>query len=992
MLVYMSILGAIAASATYFGGDTNDTIHGTEFDDTVDGGAGDDSIHGGLGNDLLDGGVNNDWILGGSGADTIVGGSGDDFLAGDDGDDVIDTGLGINTVYAGEGDDTITSEGSWSQLNGGDGQDWIEATNTGYRSNLLGGDGNDVLIARNTNPAAHLDGGAGDDILFSDFVSSEMTGGEGSDFFVLGSETEGEGYEPPHIVHDYTLGIDQLVIPLSEGESAEDFRFEDRTQYYGTMAHLLKANEDGSTTIVARFTGVLSADIPSDAMVFLAESDLDAFFTSQDVNGPDLSGGEDSDGGDVSGDNSGDNSGEADGPDMTEGVDNSNSGVFGGAQTLTGTQFDDTLFGGLANDSIFANAGDDWIAGDDGSDTIDGDAGVDTIYAGDGNDLVRVEGSVNEIFAGTGEDILWTTGGAIMTGGEGGDYFLAGSDLTLVTDFDPAEDTIVVPFVTDGTYTLGADPETSDTQLLLDGDVIMQLSGVASGTIALSDVALLDEEETYAFLNSQGVDGPSLPEPEQDPFGATLGDDNLMGTVESDLINALGGSDTIDGDTGADTLYGGEGNDLLRTEGRNNELFGDAGDDILWSTGGGEMTGGEGGDYFLAGSDLTLLTDFDPVEDTIVVPFSGDGDYTLGADPETGDAQLRLDGDVILQISGVAAGTITMSDIAFLDEEETYAFLNSQGVDGPSLPEPEVSTVPTEGDDRLLGTELSDSINALGGNDTIDGGDGADTLEGGLGNDLIFAGSASEAGVISRTSTGYLPLVASAGDRLIGHEGDDTLVGDIANAYLYGGDGDDVLYGGEDGRQLLFGNAGDDILVGGNGINQVTSWGVGGVYSSGSYMYGGEGDDVLVNNSGYGIGHPLAVRAGAIGGEGADVFIDQVGGSRMSIDDFDREEDIIILTVPDGTVLPANGGLEFSYQNYVAHSRYLLAQSDLLITVRDVDGVSHSGAKLVDFREIRYSPSMQSMQATSNPFDAGAVVVMTQSEAETYWEPKPISA
>lgn len=1196
MLVYLSILGALAAGATYMGGDTDDTVHGTEGDDSIDGGAGEDSIFGGLGDDLLDGGADNDWILGGSGDDTISGGSGNDFLAGDDGDDVIAGGSGFDTVYAGDGNDTLTSSGTRAELYGDEGEDWIEVTDAYVGSRIEGGEGNDVLLVRGDGDYVDMRGGAGSDILYSEHPPSRMTGGAGSDFFVLGGEDDDPLTSAAHLITDFSAGTDQLVVPLSEGQSPEDFWIEELNGAGGRFAQVLTTVEGGRIDVVATLLGADAEGVSGESLIFMDAADLDTFFASQDADGPALpdgatTGEDDGDEGEDTtwieitqgddlielgiGDFGGEESINAlggsdtivaeDGWDtlaggtgddlIVSGVEDSDraSGIYGsrllgeegddtlvsqsvdwlvggegsdtfivdqtarsietgalrplvedfdpdedrivvtlpesvdpqtlivsedvrdgatvaiielehensettylgsvadasmsevysalhyvhednldayiasngataltlnavqssddpadeveggegvvivpdgvnaGNQVLDGTAFNDVIHAGFGDDVINGLGGDDRLIGDDGSDTIDGDAGRDTIYAGDGNDLVRVEGSVNEIIAGAGDDILWTTGGAIMTGGEGEDYFLAGSERTLVTDFNPAEDTIVLPFASDGTYTMGADPETGETQVLRDGTVILQLSGVAAGTIALSDIAMLDEEETYAFLNSQGAEGPSLPEPEQDPWGASEGDDALFGTGGGDLINGLGGSDTIDGDAGIDTVFGGSGNDLLRAEGSENLLSGGEGSDILWATGAATMTGGAGADFFLAGSDASVITDFDLEEDVLVVPFAGEGEYTLGSDPDTGDAQVLLNGDVILHLSGIAAGSVALSDVVFLSEAETYAFLNSQGAEGPSLPEPEVPVLPSEGDDSLIGTEFDDTINALGGNDTIDGGDGADRLEGGAGDDLIFAGAASEAGTIERGASNSLPLVQTAGDSIFGMEGDDTLVGDIANVLLSGGDGDDVLYGGEDGRQVLTGGTGNDTLVGGNGIYDLTSFGVGGIYSLGSGMIGGDGDDVIVNGSGYGINNPFNQRAGAFGGDGADVFIDPLGGSQLlSIGDFDDEDDTLILTVPDGTVLPEDGGLEFSYRNYVYHSRYMLVQSDLNVRVTDSEGVTHSGAKLTDFRDLRYYPGMPSTQVTSNPFDDGTIVVMTQSEAEAYWEPRPI--
>lgn len=70
-------------SQTFEGGPGNDVIFGERGNDTLKGGGGDDSLYGGIGDDVLRGGPGDDLLSGGFGADYIDGEEGSDFVRGD---------------------------------------------------------------------------------------------------------------------------------------------------------------------------------------------------------------------------------------------------------------------------------------------------------------------------------------------------------------------------------------------------------------------------------------------------------------------------------------------------------------------------------------------------------------------------------------------------------------------------------------------------------------------------------------------------------------------------------------------------------------------------------------------------------------------------------------------------------------------------------------------------------------------------------------------
>ncbi len=162
--------------------------------------------------------------------------------------------------------------------------------------------------------------------------------------------------------------------------------------------------------------------------------------------------------------------------------------------------------------------------------------------------------------------------------------------------------------------------------------------------------------------------------------------------------------------------------------------------------------------------------------------------------------------------------------------------------------------VGTAGNDRLVGTEGRDVIQALGG---------VDDVKGGLGDDLICLGDGgsepSEILEVARGGAGDDRISGGAGadvalgntgnDRLVGDEGWDNLRGgrghDVAtdsagpNGYLYGGPGRDRLVGSEQ-RDEFSDDKGNDTIVALGGDDQI-------VLENGGVdrIDAGEGSDII---------------------------------------------------------------------------------------------------------------------------------------------------
>jgi Ca2+-binding RTX toxin-like protein len=134
--------------------------------------------------------------------------------------------------------------------------------------------------------------------------------------------------------------------------------------------------------------------------------------------------------------------------------------IFGN-DTLSGGLGSDTLVGGFGSDTLIGDPGyqrvpspvpgaenvNDFLSGGPGNDTLWGDGqfrsdfgGNDTLHGGKGND---------HLYGDLGNDQLYGDRGAdTMTGGLGADSFHTGTDRAtdVITDFNPAEDKLVLAY------------------------------------------------------------------------------------------------------------------------------------------------------------------------------------------------------------------------------------------------------------------------------------------------------------------------------------------------------------------------------------------------------------------------------------------------------------------------------------------------------------------------------------------------------------------
>ncbi|AWN40213.1 Ig-like domain-containing protein [Methylobacterium durans] len=105
----------------------------------------------------------------------------------------------------------------------------------------------------------------------------------------------------------------------------------------------------------------------------------------------------------------------------------------GGNDVIDGGNGNDFLYGGEGNDHITDTAGDDTIHGDAGDDWIDGGIGDDIIFGNDGNDTLHGGKGIDDIQGGQGNDIIdGGEGDDEIQGNEGDDWIEGGQGGDLI--------------------------------------------------------------------------------------------------------------------------------------------------------------------------------------------------------------------------------------------------------------------------------------------------------------------------------------------------------------------------------------------------------------------------------------------------------------------------------------------------------------------------------------------------------------------------------
>ncbi len=431
----LSVEVATNGADTLIGDEANDRLDGLDGDDKLSGLAGNDVLNGGAGQDTLEGGMGQDTLDGGAGNDSLYGGSGNDiylFQRGG-GQDVISdrdwTAGNIDVIKLAQGispsdikvarvgynleltilgtTDKLTvndwfssTDSQIEQVQFADGTLWDAATlktlSKGVATegnddlqgdessadilNGLGGD--DSLYGLSGNDT--LNGGAGNDRLFGGAGMDTLDGGAGNDSLYgdAGNDTylfyRGVGQD---WISDYDSSASNLdTIKIAAGLKPSDIQLSrDASNLFlgiaGTTDKLTASSWFSNSAYrieqIQFDDGTLwNADTIKSMTKGTATSGNDALF-GEDALADSLSG--------------------LDGDDKLYGL--------GGNDTLSGGNGADELRGDAGSDTLLGGAGDDRLYGDIGSDTLIGGTGNDRLSGDRGNDLYQFE-------RGGGQDVI----------------------------------------------------------------------------------------------------------------------------------------------------------------------------------------------------------------------------------------------------------------------------------------------------------------------------------------------------------------------------------------------------------------------------------------------------------------------------------------------------------------------------------------------------------------------------------------------------------
>ncbi|QUS56811.1 calcium-binding protein [Pseudovibrio brasiliensis] len=888
------------------------SVYGSEHDDVIIGDAGNNGLYALGGNDRLEGGAGNDWLN--------AYGSGDNYLDGGSGNDTVRYRWSTSAVTVNLADQT-KNEGDAA------GDTFVSIENVmgsdKYSDHITGDAGNNKLWGYGGDDT--LDGGDGNDTLLGGNGNDVLKAGNGDDHLDGGAGDDEFHYGEGSTTFRYDLGDGNDTIHVNHDVDAS---YNDKVVFgpgiSPTDVTVTRQGEGTDKYGNERDNLDLLLTFKDGGTLLIKE----AFFYGP--NGFAFGELHFSDGtiwnwesfNKMRFENASDEGEKLAGTLGDDVIDGQ-----GGDDDIVGYSGDDHLIGGAGNDTLDGAEGNDHLEGGTGDDTLKGWTGNNILDGGDGNDtFFSTTDGEDTIIGGSGDDTIYALSGtSIITGGTGDDDIdISSSTVTIHYDLGDGNDTVDITHSDDSSYNnkiiFGAAISPDEVTVTRTGGTStnLLLTFKDGGTITLYD-AFHYGPNYFTFGELHFANGTVWNwETFNEMRFENAGDEGeeLAGTLGDDVIDGRGGDDKIDGYTGDDHLIGGAGNDTLQGHDGDDHLEGGAGNDKLSSSAGNNiLDGGDGNDTFFS---ITYG------EDQIL---GGSGDDTIyavtGASVITGG-----EGDDTINVSTARVAVHydlgDGNDIVDFWYPERLKEKNHKVILGSGISSDEVTLTRANGTSTSLLLTFKDG-GTLQLKSVID----PDTLRLNFGeiefadgtiwnwediNERLLDNLSDQADHIGGTNGDDIIDALGGDDRIYGEDGNDHISGGDGNDIIIGGDGNDVLNGG-DGNDTLNAGEGDDHLEGGAGDDTLEG------YSGKNILDGGDGDDVIVSFS--------SENNKLLGGAGNDNIFAH-GGS--SIIEGGTGDDFIFYRSKDATFLynlgDGNDTLEAS--SYAVQPNKIVFGADIL--------------------------------------------------------------
>ena len=860
------------------GGNGNDTLDAGYGNDTLNGGGGDDWLYSGSGNDALDGGAGADWAsywyAGGGVAVSLAAGT----ASGAAGSDTL---TGIEHISGSNYADTLTGDsgGNWLRgnggndtLDGGSGSDLADYVNASgaVTVNLgagtaSGADGNDTLISiERARGSGYADTLTGNPANVSQYLLSDI----GETFEGMGGNDTingGSGTPTVYAQASYAYSPNAVTVNLGTGTAADGF---------GGTDTLI--NIDG--VVGSNFNDILTGGSSSSQIIAsihfeqfeggLGDDTIDGGEGSDRVNYQNAGGSVvvtlDTDG----------NSGNGYSGTTTGAAGND---TLLNIEAVRGSNYDDSLTGGALNDAFEGRGGNDVIHGGAGYDTIRfdhstaavtvsfdagtagvgtaGDGGFSGVAAGtdtfDGIEAVRGSDFNDTFIGGIGDETFeGMAGNDSIDGGAGIDRVGYGSSLSGVS---------VNLAAGSATDSWGGTDTFASIENILGSQFDDTLSGDANNNYIWAQAG---NDVLTGGLGNDTLDGGDNggPGPGSGDFVSySAATASVTVVLDTDQNNGTGFNGTATGADGSDTLLNIEN---IRGSNFADSLTGSAQGNMIEGMGGNDtIDGGSGGDwvsYELAGGSVTVVLDTDQNGSN---GFNGTASGAGGSDTLLNIENIRGSNyaDTLIgssadnQFEGLG-GNDSIDGGAGIDrvrygQSNAAVNVTLAGGGAGTAQDGLGGTDTFTGIEEVMGSGFNDTLTGGADNDTFFGMAGNDSIDGGAGFDTARYDIGSTSGVTVNLATGTAVDGAGGTDILISIESiqgtnfNDAITGDNWNNSLFALNGDDTLTGGL-GNDTLDGGAGfDSAIYSGSQAGYVVTPLVGGGYT----VAGADGTDTLSN-------------------------------------------------------------------------------------------------------------------------------------------------